>query len=108
MTEMLEALTKAIAARSLELADVPKEVLHAELARTAVETMKSPTDRMMRIGESFSDFILPEGFCNDAIGRAEHLKIAYAAALDAALEDPLPGVEIPRNGGRRNLIRKDS
>jgi hypothetical protein len=66
----------------------------------------TPTDRMMQVGEAFSDFVLPEGFVNDPQGRVEHLTMAYRVALETALEDPISTAESPATGDNRRRARR--
>lgn len=88
MSEMIDKVAQAMKNKRRELIAQPLDRIWAELAKTAIETLMSPTDQMMQIGEGYCDFIMPEGFDNSLEGRVRELKCGYQVALGVALELP--------------------
>lgn len=88
MSEMIDKVALAMKDKRRELIAQPLDRIWPDLAKAAIEALMSPTDKMMRIGEGYCDFIMPEGFHNSPEERVNELKCGYQVALGVALELP--------------------
>jgi hypothetical protein len=89
---MIERVAKAICERPPSgyswLTQSPSSKRFYEaIARAAIEAMREPTEAMIALGESYMDFVLPDGFDNTPEGRRAEFKMGFQCAIDAALSE---------------------